>query len=213
MTEPRKIRVLLVDDHRMLRRGLVAFLSLCDDLEVVGEAGGGVDAICMCTQLRPDVVLMDVMMPDMDGAAATQAIRTQFPQIQVLALTSFADEFFVQRMLLAGAVGYLLKNVEADELADAIRAAGRGQSTLVPEAMQALLHLASRPSTPGSDLTVREREVLALLVKGLHNRQIAAQLMVSQSTIKGHVSNILEKLKVSSRTEAVALAVQHHLTD
>lgn len=213
MLEPRRIRVLLVDDHRMLRRGLAAFLSVCDDIEVVGEAGGGTEAIRLCRQLRPDVVLMDVMMPEMDGATATKVIRTQFPQTQVLALTSFADESFVQRMLQAGAIGYLLKNVEAENLADAIRAARHGHSTLALEAMQALLHAASHPSTLGSDLTAREREVLVLLVKGLHNNEIAVRLRVSQSTIKGHVSNILAKLGATSRTEAVALAVQHRLVD
>ena len=213
MAEPRKIRVLLVDDHRMLRRGLAVFLSICDDLEVVGEAGSGAEAIRLCAQLQPDVVLMDVMMPGMDGANATLMIRKQFPQTQVLALTNFAEEFFVQRMLQAGVIGYLLKNIEANELADAIRSAGRGQSTLAPEAIQALLHSVNRPLTPGSNLTAREREVLALLVKGLSNSQIATQLTVSLSTIKGHVSNILTKLGVTSRTEAVALAVQYHLVD
>ncbi len=197
----------------MLRRGLAAFLSVFDDLELVGEAGGGAEAIRMCAQLQPDVVLMDVLLPDLDGARATQAIRERWPQTQVLALTSFAEEADVQRMIRAGAISYLLKTVTAEELAAAIRAAGRGQSTLAPEALHAMLHAASHPSTPGADLTAREREVLALMVQGLSNTAIAARLVVSQSTIKGHVSNILAKLKVSSRTEAVALAVQHQLVD
>ncbi len=165
----------------------------------------------MCDQLQPDVVLMDLMMPEMDGAAATRAIRAKCPQIQVIALTSFPEEKLVQDALAAGAIGYLLKNVSADELARAIRAAHAGKPTLAPEAAQALIHAANQPPAPGSDLTDREREVLALMVKGLNNSEIAERLVVSQSTAKFHVSSILAKLGASSRTEAVALALQHHL--
>jgi NarL family two-component system response regulator LiaR len=147
----------------------------------------------------------------MDGAATTRAVRECCPQTQVIALTSFKEEALVQGALQAGAISYLLKNVSADELAGAIRAAHLGRSTLAPEATQALIHAASQPAAPGHDLTPREREVLALLVEGLNNPDIARRLVVSQSTVKFHVSSILSKLNAASRTEAVALAVQHHL--
>jgi NarL family two-component system response regulator LiaR len=161
--------------------------------------------------VQPDVVLMDLVMPGMDGAAATRAIRERCPQVQVIALTSFKEDELVQGALQAGAISYLLKNVSADELADAIRAAHAGRPTLAPEAAQALVQAASHPPPPGHDLTPREREVLALMVEGLSNPQIAERLVVSRSTVKFHVSSILSKLGVDGRTEAVALAVQNHL--
>jgi two-component system, NarL family, response regulator LiaR len=206
------IRVLLVDEHTMVRRGLATFLKAFDDLALAGEASGGQAAIQLCAEVRPDVVLMDLVMPEMDGATATRAIRQQFPEVQVLALTSFKDEGLVQAALQAGAIGYLLKDVSAEELAQAIRAAHAGRGTLSPEAAQALIHAATQPPAPGHDLTARERMVLALLAEGLNNTEIAARLTVSPSTIKSHVSNILSKLGVASRTEAVALAVRHGLT-
>jgi NarL family two-component system response regulator LiaR len=206
------IRVMVVDDHPMVRRGLATFLMVFDDLELAGEAARGEAAIQLCAQILPDVVLMDMVMPDMDGATATRAIRQQFPTVQVIALTSFKEEALVQNALEAGAIGYLLKAVSADELAQAIRAAHAGRATLSPEAAQALVHAATRPPAPGHDLTERERAVLALMVEGLNNTQIAEKLVVSPSTIKSHVSNILSKLGVASRTEAVALAVRHRLT-
>jgi NarL family two-component system response regulator LiaR len=205
------IRVMLVDDHPMVRRGLATFLKVFDDLELAGEAASGAAAIQLCAQVLPDVVLMDMLMPDMDGATATRAIRQQFPKVQVIALTSFKEERLVQNALEAGAIGYLLKDVSADELARAIRTAHAGRATLSPEAAQALVHAASQPPAPGHDLTERERAVLALLVEGLNNTEIAAKLGVSPSTIKSHVSHILAKLSVASRTEAVALAVRHKL--
>jgi NarL family two-component system response regulator LiaR len=205
------IRVLLVDDHAMVRRGLGAFLSVYPDLQLVGEAESGADALEQCARLQPDVVLMDLMMPEMDGATATAEVRRQFPQTKVIALTSFREDELVQRVIQAGAIGYLLKNVSGSDLAQAIRAAYAGRPTLAPEATQALINAATKPATPGYDLTVRERDVLALMVKGLNNTEIAERLMVSQSTIKGHVSNILAKLSATSRTEAVALAVEHKL--
>jgi len=197
---------MLVDDHPMVRRGLATFLKVFDDFELAGEA-----AIQLCAQALPDVVLMDMVMPEMDGATATRAIRRQFPKVQVIALTSFKEEGLVEKALQAGAIGYLLKNVSADELAQAIRAAHAGRATLSSEAAQALVHAATQPPAPGHDLTERERDVLALLVEGLNNTQIAAKLGVSPSTIKSHVSNILSKLGAASRTEAVALAVRHRL--
>jgi NarL family two-component system response regulator LiaR len=205
------IRVMLVDDHTMVRRGLVTFLNVYDDLELAGEAESGQEAIQLCAQLQPDVVLMDMVMPDMDGATTTRLIRKQSPSIQVLALTSFKEEILVQSALQAGAIGYLLKDVSADELAQAIRAAHAGRATLSPEAAQALVHAASQPPAPEHNLTERERVVLTLMVEGLNNTQIAARLTVSPSTIKSHVSNILSKLDVVSRTEAVAFALRHKL--
>ena len=211
MTPSQPIRVMLVDDHPMVRRGLATFLKVFDDFELAGEAADGEAAIQLCAQALPDVVLMDMVMPEMDGATATRAIRRQFPKVQVIALTSFKEEGLVEKALQAGAIGYLLKNVSADELAQAIRAAHAGRATLSPEAAQALVHAATQPPPPGHDLTERERAVLALTVEGLNNTQIAVKLGVSPSTIKSHVSNILSKLGVASRTEAVALAVRHHL--
>jgi NarL family two-component system response regulator LiaR len=203
--------VLLVDDHAMVRRGLAAFLKAFDDLELASEAADGAEAVERCAEVQPDVVLMDLMMPGTDGVVATRAIRQRFPTVQVLALTSFREEGLVHRALQAGAIGYLLKNVSAEDLAVAIRAAHAGRPTLAPEATQALVHAAAQPPVPGQDLSPREREVLALLVQGLSNTAIADRLVVSHSTVKAHVSSILSKLGVTSRTEAVALAVQHRL--
>jgi len=212
MTSPSpRIRVLVVDDHAMVRRGLATFLMVNDDLELAGEAASGAAAVKLCVELQPDVVLMDMVMPDMDGAAATRLIRSQSTSIQVLVLTSFKEEILVKGALEAGAIGYLLKDVSADELARAIRAAHAGRATLSPEAVQALVHDASQPQLPGMTLTERERTVLVLMVEGLNNTQIAAKLTVSPSTVKSHVSNILSKLGVASRTEAVSLALRHGL--
>jgi NarL family two-component system response regulator LiaR len=204
------IRVMVVDDHPMVRSGLKALLSAYDDLEFAGEAANGAEAIRLCDRLNPDVILMDLVMPEMDGAAATRAIRQKHPQIKVVVLTSFKEDELVQGALQAGAIGYLLKNVSAEELARAIRAAYAGRPTLAPEAAQVLIQATTQPAI-GSDLTEREREVLALMVQGLSNQEIAAKLYVSQSTVKFHVSSILAKLYVNNRTEAVALAVKHKL--
>jgi two-component system, NarL family, response regulator LiaR len=211
MNTPQTIRIMLVDDHTMVRRGLATFLKVYDDLELVGEASGGQEAIQVCAQAQPDVILMDLMMPDMDGATATRQIREQFPAVQVIALTSYKEQDTVQNALRAGAIGYLLKDVSADDLVRAIRAAHLGRATLAPEATQALIAAANQPPGPVHDLTERERVVLALMVEGLNNTQIAARLVVSPSTIKSHVSNILSKLGVASRSEAVALALRSGL--
>ena len=211
-TSPSKpIRVMLVDDHTMVRRGLATFLKVFDDLQLAGEAESGAAAIQLCGEILPDVVLMDMVMPDMDGATATRAICQKYPQVQVIALTSFKEGDLVKNALEAGAIAYLLKDVSADDLVRAIRAAHAGRATLSPEAAQALVETANQPPTPGLDLTEREREVLALMVEGLNNTQIAARLIVSPSTIKSHVSNILSKLGVASRTEAVTLALRNRL--
>ena len=205
------IRVMLVDDHTMVRRGLATMLKVFDDLQLAGEAESGAAAIQLCAEVLPDVVLMDLVMPDMDGTTATRAIRQQFPGAQVIALTSFSEGELIKKALEAGAIAYLLKDISADELARAIRAAHAGRATLSPEAAQALVETSNLPPVPGLDLTKREREVLALMIEGLNNTQIAGRLTVSPSTIKSHVSNILAKLGVASRTEAVTLALRHGL--
>ena len=209
----RQIRVMVVDDHAVVRGGLAAFLLAYDDLTLVGEASNGLEAVRYSGVYRPDVILMDLMMPEMDGATATRIIREQHPEIRVIALTSFKEDDMVQNVLHAGAIGYLLKNVAADELAAAIRAAYAGRPTLAPEAAQVLIHRATHPAQQalGHDLTERERDVLALMVRGKNNSEIADKLVVSRSTIKYHVSNILSKLQATSRTEAVAYALQQNL--
>jgi len=211
MTFTIPIRVLLVDDHTMVRRGLATFLKVYDDLQLVGEAPDGATAIQLCARLLPDVVLMDLVMPEMDGVATTRAIRQNFPTVQVIALTSFKEEELVQNALQAGAIAYLLKDVSAETLAEAIREAHVGRATFSPQAAQALIYASTRPPSPGHDLTEREHEVLALMVEGLNNTEIATQLGVSPSTIKSHVSHILAKLNVDGRTEAVVLAMRHGL--
>ena len=205
------IRVMLVDDHTMVRRGLATFLQVFDDLQLAGEAESGEAAIELCAEIQPDVILMDMVLPGMDGATVTRLIRQKFPQVQIIALTSFKEGELIKNALEAGAIGYLLKDVTADELVRAIRSAHAGRATLSPEAAQALVEAANQPPAPGLDLTEREREVLKLMIEGLNNIQIAGKLTVSPSTIKSHVSNILAKLQVTSRTEAVTLALRNRI--
>jgi two-component system, NarL family, response regulator LiaR len=210
MANPNPIRVMVVDDHDMIRRGLAAYLKSMSDLELVAEARDGQEAVEVCEQALPDVILMDLVMPGLDGVAATRTIRERWPQVQVIALTSFQERELVQNALQAGAVSYLLKNVSGEDLAEAIRAAHAGRSTLAPEAIQALIQ--PPPVThPNIDFTDREREVLSLLVKGLTNPEMAEHLCISRATVKVHVSNILAKLGVSNRAEAIAFAVQNKL--
>ena len=219
MSASNPIRVMIVDDHSMVRRGLSTIFRIKADLELVGEASNGREALDVCAQVQPDVVLMDLVMPEMSGAEATQAIRTRWPQVQVIALTSFQEKDLVRGALQAGAISYLLKNVAAEDLAAAIREAHAGRSTLAPEAIEALI----QPDLPSPgvragvseayELTPREEEVLALMVQGLNNPEIAERLVVSRSTVKFHVSSILSKLGVASRTEAVAIAVKESLLD
>ena len=207
------IRVLVVDDQAVVRSGLRAFLSIYDELTLVGEANDGDRAVSLCGQLQPDVVLMDLVMPHLNGAEATRAIRQHYPQIQVVALTSFHEDALIKQVLEAGAIGYLLKNVSADELAEAICAAHAGRPTLAIEATQMLMRQArqSHLTQPGFDLTVREREVLVLIAEGLNNAAIAERLSIGRSTVKFHVSNVLSKLQVSSRMEAITYAITHKL--
>lgn len=211
MTPTQLIRVLVVDDHAVVRGGLKYFLLAFDDMELAGEAENGEKAVQLCDTLQPDVVLMDMMMPGIDGAEATQRIRQKNPHIQVVALTSFQEDDLVQRALKAGAIGYLLKDVPADELAGAIRAAHAGHTALAPQVAESLAQAATKPPKLGHDLTDREREVLNLMAKGLNNVEIAEKLIISRSTARFHVSNILTKLDAGNRAEAVGLAVQHKL--
>lgn len=205
-----KIRVLIVDDHTVVRSGLSAFLATMPDLELAGEAEGGEEAVLRCDHLKPDIVLMDLMMPVTDGVAATQRIRAKHPATQVIALTSFQEDELVQNAIRAGAIGYLMKNVTAQELAAAIRAAHAGKMTLAPEAAQALIHASQQPAETDS-LTDREIEVLKLMAAGLSNGEIAERLSISLSTVKYHISNILSKFAVENRVAAVAMAMQKKL--
>ena len=211
MTENNMIRVMIVDDHDMVRRGLAAFLRVKSDLQLVGEARDGLEALTVCENVQPDVILMDLVMPRLTGAEATRSIRERWPHIQIVALTSFEEKDLVRDALRAGAISYLLKNVTAEELASAIRAANSGHSTLAPEAMHALIQTSEPDPQSDYDLTPRELQVLALLVQGMSNPDIAKQLIVSRSTAKAHVSNILSKLGVSNRAEAITLAIRKDL--
>jgi NarL family two-component system response regulator LiaR len=206
------IRILLVDDHIMVRRGLTTLLSLYDDVAVVGEAANGLDAIELCQQLQPDVVLMDMRMPGMDGAAATSTIRERCPNAVVIAMSSYSQRDIVLEALNAGATGYILKDVSPDELHQSIRSAYAGQVTLSPQVAQALIRPREDYKVLDEILTDRELEVLTLMVEAMSNTAIAERLHVSLPTVKTHVSNILAKLGVSNRTEAVTLALSHGMT-
>jgi NarL family two-component system response regulator LiaR len=211
MNTAQTIQVMLVDDHNVVRSGLATFLRAYEDLELVGEAKNGLEALNLCHKKKPDVILMDLMMPEMDGIAATRAILADYPDIKIIAMTSFEEEQLVQGVLAAGAISYLIKNVTSDELAKAIREAASGRSTLSPEAARVLVQ-ATRPTTqPAWDLTEREREVLNLVVQGHSNQQIAETLFISLATVKAHISSILAKLQLSSRAEAIAYAIKHKI--
>jgi NarL family two-component system response regulator LiaR len=202
------IRIVVVDDHAMLRKGLAVFLKSYGDLKLVGEAANGKEAIALCADKRPDIVLMDLIMPIMDGINATRHICHDYPEIRVIALTSFGEERLIRHVIEAGAISYLLKKVSADDLVSAIRAAQNGISTYSPEVTDILIQSLQKPKSFLEELTSREREVLALIVKGMGNNEIADALVISLSTTKSHVSNILAKLDVVSRTEAIAMVME-----
>ncbi len=207
--DPQKpIRIVIVDDHAMLRKGLAVFLMSYDDLELVGEAANGKEALALVADKRPDIVLMDLMMPIMDGIASTRAIRRDFPDTQVIALTSFGEERLIKDVLAAGAISYLFKKISADDLTKAIRAAHEGNSTFAPEVTEILAQSIRKPRPIYENLTPREAEVLALLVKGMGNNEIADALVISTATTKNHVSSILAKLDVTSRLEAIVLVLE-----
>ncbi|MFN2156652.1 MAG: response regulator [Anaerolineae bacterium] len=211
MTKSDPIRVMVVDDHAVVRSGLRMFLLAFDDIELVAEAATGEEALERCKDAYPDVVLMDMAMPGMGGAAATRALHERRPEIQVVALSSFHEGELVQDALQAGAIGYLLKDVPIDELAAAIRAAYAGRSTLAPAAAQALVKTTQEQPEIGADLTERQREVLALVVEGLSNAEIADRLVISLATARYHVSTILSKLGAANRAEAAAMAIKYDL--
>jgi two-component system, NarL family, response regulator LiaR len=209
---PETIRVLLVDDHSVVRRGLGALLATYDDIEVVGEAGGGEEGVARAAQLLPDVVLMDLVMPGMDGIEATRRIRIVSPSTQVIVLTSYSEDERIFPAIKAGALSYLLKDLGPEEVVRAIRAARRGEATLHPTVAARLVQeLTNARSSPLDELTEREREVLALIARGMNNADIAARLVIGERTVKTHVSNILSKLHLQDRTQAALLALREKL--
>lgn len=205
------IRVVIVDDHAMLRKGLGVFLMSYADLELVGEAANGKEGLALCAEKHPDIVLMDLLMPVMDGITATRHIRQDFPAIQVIALTSFGEAALIKEVIAAGAISYLFKKISADDLANAIRAARNGISTFAQEVTDILVQSVRKPHSIFEDLTPREREVLSLMVKGMRNSQISNDLVISGSTTKSHISSILAKLGVTSRAEAIVVVMEHNL--
>jgi len=201
------IRVLIVDDHSVVRHGLKMFLALDSEIELVGEAANGVEAVRLARQLKPDVVLMDLLMPEMDGVAATEAIRRELPDTEVVALTSVLEDRAIFDAIRAGAIGYLLKDTEPDQLCEAIKAASAGQVQLSPQVAARLVREVRSPDNPET-LTERETEVLRALALGFSNKEIAAELIITEKTVKTHVSSILSKLDLPSRTRAALYALK-----
>jgi NarL family two-component system response regulator LiaR len=207
----KQIKVIIVDDHVLVRSGLEVVLGMFDDIVLAGQAGDGEEAVRLCAELQPDVVLMDLVMPGMSGVEATRRILESCPGTKVVALTSFTEEDLIGQTLRAGAIGYLMKNVSADQLADSVRAAAAGRSTLAPEAADVLMRSVTAPRPQADALTAREQEVLKLMADGLTNADIADRLVIGVATVKTHVSSIIAKLGVSTRTEATALAIRRGL--
>lgn len=210
------IKVLIADDHHVVRRGLLFFLKTQKDIQVIGEAKNGKEAIELTAELQPDIILMDLMMPVMDGIQATKHIKDSYPEVEVLILTSFSDRNHVIPAIEAGAVGYQLKDIEPDELVGCIRKIMRGENTIHPCATTHLMKIKERKEEPPhifNPLTPREQEVLAELTKGKSNREIAASLFVTEKTVKTHISNVFSKLLVQDRTQAALYAVKHGLSE
>lgn len=212
------IKILIVDDHQVVRQGLRTFLELHEDVRVVGEAGNGEDAVEMAARLTPDVILMDLVMPGMDGITATSRIKSLCPDARVIALTSFTEDDKIFPAIQAGATSYLLKDVTPDELVEAIRAVHHGETRLHPEVLRKLMEQVAhqppaRPTTPGPVLTEREREVIQLVAEGRSNREIAETLTISEKTAKAHISNILGKLGLEDRTQMAIYAIRNGLVD
>jgi two-component system, NarL family, response regulator LiaR len=213
MNMQEKIKVLIVDDHDMVRKGLKILLESFNNFEVVADIDNGQMALTLCRKYQPDVVLMDIFMPGIDGITATRMIHESWPAIQIIALTSIADEKIIHDVVQAGAISYLLKNGSIDEVADAVRAAYHHQPTLSTHAIQALISTTQHPYDTKYDLTKRQREVLELMIRGLNNRQIANQLVISNSTVKNHICSIYSKLNTTNRTQTVAMAIKLQILD
>jgi two-component system, NarL family, response regulator LiaR len=205
------IRIMLVDDHAVVRSGLSKFLLVNKDFQLVAEASDGEEAIQLAGLHQPDIILMDLIMPGMDGITATRKILQKYPHVKIIVLTSFSDQNLVQGALQAGASGYLQKNVTATELGNVIRSTYAGRMTLSPEAAQVLAASVTQPHLPGNSLTAREQDVLRCMVEGMNNNEIAEKLVIGLGTVKFHISNIYQKLGVDSRVEAVKLAIEQKL--
>jgi two-component system, NarL family, response regulator LiaR len=208
MTEPHPIKVMIVDDHPIVRDGMKNMLLVFDDLEFAGEAENGQAALNCLRKSVPDVILMDIAMPEMGGIPATRAILAQYPQTKIIMLTSYPEDELIQESLQAGAMGFLLKNSTIETLANAIRLVHAGQPVLAPEVTKALIRIKTGPVKPGADLSLREQEVLALIVEGLSNEEIAERLVISPATARHHVSACIQKLGATNRAQASAMAVK-----
>ncbi len=213
MSSQNKIKVLIIDDHDMVRKGLAILLESFDEFEVVADSDNGQMGITLCRNYQPDVILMDILMPGMDGIATTNLIHQQWPNIRIIILTSTIEENRVHDALKAGAMSYLLKNGSIDEVAEAVRSAYRYQPTLAPQAIQTLITSTQEGHDFSVDLTKRQQEVLALMVEGLNNRQIARSLFISTSTVKNHICSIYAKFNTTNRTQTVAMAVKYQLLE